>query len=94
VGSRSGQRNSQRLPATRIWPPEIYRFTRSASHDLHAPASHDLLEPVGVGVGRAHAGTRVLLLAADQHVSVITDDGELLRELTIDPTRNDQPRRT
>jgi transposase InsO family protein len=49
---------------------------------------------IHIGVGRAHAGTRVLLLVADQHVRVITDDGKLLRELTIDPTRNNQPRRT
>jgi transposase InsO family protein len=49
---------------------------------------------IHIGVGRAHAGTPVLLLVADQHVRVITADGELLRELTIDPTRNNQPRRT
>jgi transposase InsO family protein len=49
---------------------------------------------IHIGIGRAHAGTRVLLLVADQHVRVITDDGELLRELTIDPTRNNQPRQT
>jgi hypothetical protein len=49
---------------------------------------------IRIGVGRAHAGTRVRLLVADQHLRVITDDGELLRELTIDPTRNNQPRRT
>jgi transposase InsO family protein len=49
---------------------------------------------IHIGVGRAHAGTRVLLLVADQHVRVLTDNGELLRELTIDPNRNNQPRRT
>jgi transposase InsO family protein len=49
---------------------------------------------IHIGVGRAHAGTRVLLLVADQHVRVITDDGDLLRELTIDPTRNNQPQPT
>jgi transposase InsO family protein len=49
---------------------------------------------IHIGVGRAHAGTRVLLLVADQHVRVITDNGEPLRELTIDPNRNNQPRRT
>ena len=49
---------------------------------------------IHIGIGRAHAGTRVLLLVADQHIRVITDNGELLRELTIDPNRNNQPRRT
>jgi hypothetical protein len=33
-------------------------------------------------------------LVADQHIRVITDNGELLRELTIDPNRNNQSRRT
>ena len=45
-----------------------------------------------IGIGKAHTGRRVLLLVADLHVRVITDDGELLRELTLDPTRDYQPR--
>ena len=44
-----------------------------------------------VGIGRAHAGTRVLLLVNDLDVRVITEDGELLRHLTIDPTKDYQP---
>ena len=46
-----------------------------------------------IGLGRAHAGTRVLLLVADLDVRVITEDGELLRHLTINPTKDYQPRR-
>ena len=45
-----------------------------------------------IGIGRAHAGTRVLLLVNDLDVRVITDDGELLRQLTLDPTKDYQPR--
>ncbi len=44
-----------------------------------------------IGIGRAHAGTRVLLLVNDLDVRVITEDGELLRHLTIDPTKDYQP---
>jgi len=44
-----------------------------------------------IGVGRPHAGTRVLLLVADLDVRVVSDDGELLRHLTIDPTKTYQP---
>lgn len=44
-----------------------------------------------LGIGRAHAGKRVTLLVADLHIRVITDDGELLRELTLDPSRDYQP---
>lgn len=46
---------------------------------------------IHIGVGRAHAGTRVLLLVADRDVRVVTEDGELLRQLTIDPTKDYQP---
>ena len=39
-----------------------------------------------IGVGRPHAGTRVLLLVQDLHIRVINaDTGELIRELTLDP---------
>jgi transposase InsO family protein len=44
-----------------------------------------------IGVGRKHAGIRVLLLVADLEVRVLTYDGELLRELTLDPERGYQP---
>ena len=45
-----------------------------------------------IGIGRAHAGTRVLLLVQDLHIRVINaSTGELLRELTLDPARNYQP---
>jgi transposase InsO family protein len=44
-----------------------------------------------VGLGRRHAGLRVLVLVADLDVRVLTEDGELLRELTLDPTRDYQP---
>ncbi len=46
-----------------------------------------------IGVGRAHSGTRVLLLVADRDVRVITEHGELLSHATIDPTRAYQPQR-
>ena len=43
-----------------------------------------------LGVGRAHTGRRVLLLVHDRDVRVITEDGELLQHLTIDPTKTYQ----
>jgi transposase InsO family protein len=44
-----------------------------------------------IGIGRTHTGTHVLLLVQDLHVRVIdAATGELLRELTIDPTRDYQ----
>jgi transposase InsO family protein len=47
-----------------------------------------------IGIGKAHTGRRVLLLVADLNIRVVTDDGQLLRELTLDPTRDYQPRGT
>jgi hypothetical protein len=44
-----------------------------------------------IGLGRPHSGTRVLLLIADLEIRVLTEHGELLRELTLDPTRDYQP---
>jgi transposase InsO family protein len=48
---------------------------------------------VHIGVGRAHHGTPVLLLVADRDVKVITEHGDLLTHITIDPTRTYQPQR-
>jgi hypothetical protein len=44
-----------------------------------------------IGLGRRHCGKRVLILVADLEVRVITEDGDLLRSLTLDPTRDYQP---
>jgi transposase InsO family protein len=45
-----------------------------------------------IGVGRAHAGTEVLILTQDLHIRIISKaTGELLRELTLDPARDYQP---
>jgi transposase InsO family protein len=45
-----------------------------------------------IGIGRTHARTPVLLLVQDLHIRVINAaTGELLRELTLDPTRDYQP---
>jgi hypothetical protein len=44
-----------------------------------------------VGLGRRHAGARVLVLVADLDVRVLTEEGELLRRFTLDPSRDYQP---
>jgi hypothetical protein len=44
-----------------------------------------------IGIGRRWPGTKVLILARDLKLGTITQDsGELIRELTLDPTRNYQ----
>jgi len=44
-----------------------------------------------IGLGRRHAGVRVLALVADLDVRVLTEDGELVRALRLDPSRDYQP---
>jgi transposase InsO family protein len=43
-----------------------------------------------LGVGRRYRGARVMLLVAEREVRVMNDDGELLAEFTIDPTKTYQ----
>jgi hypothetical protein len=45
---------------------------------------------IHLGVGRAHQRQRVLLLVADRDVRVLSEQGELLSHLTIDPTKRYQ----
>jgi transposase InsO family protein len=44
-----------------------------------------------IGVGHAHKGKRVILLVHGLDVRVVSHDGELLRRLTLDPSRDYQP---
>ncbi len=45
-----------------------------------------------IGIGHRWAGTRVLMLIRELDIRIITEDtGELIRELTLDPTRDYQP---
>ena len=47
-----------------------------------------------IGVGRAHNRKRVIMLIDGLDIRVLTEEGELLRHLTLDPTRNYQPNGT
>jgi transposase InsO family protein len=73
--------------------------------DTHDRIRHDRIDDSGVvtlrhngrlhhiGIGRTHARTHVIMLIQDLHIRVIAAaTGELLRELTLDPTRDYQPR--
>ena len=45
-----------------------------------------------IGIGRAHKGRLVKLLIADRQIRIIDrQNGQLIRELTLDPTRDYQP---
>ena len=74
------------------------------SADVHFRVRHDRIDKTGsvtlrhnsrlhhIGIGRAHKHTPVTLLVADLDSRVVaTQTGELLRHLTLDPTRDYQP---
>ena len=44
-----------------------------------------------IGMGRALAGMRIVLLVAGRNIRVIDRDGRLLRDFELDPNRNYQP---
>jgi transposase InsO family protein len=44
-----------------------------------------------IGIGARHRGKRVVMLVHDLDVRVISLDGEMLRHLTLDPTKDYQP---
>jgi transposase InsO family protein len=72
----------------------------------HYRVRHDKVDHTGVitlrhnsrlhhiGLGRRHAGIRVLVLVAGLDVRVLTQDGQLLRALTLDLSRDYQPQPT
>lgn len=73
--------------------------------DTHDRIRHDRVDKSGtvtlrvagqlrhIGIGRTHTGTHVILLIQHLEVRVVNAiTGELLRELTIDPDRDYQPR--
>jgi len=77
----------------------------SRDTDTHDRIRHDRVDKSGtvtlrvhgqlrhIGVGRTHTGTHVILLAQDLDVRIVNAvTGELLRELTIDTSKDYQPR--
>jgi len=74
-----------------------------ATPEAHFRVRHDRVDDNGkvtlrylsrlhhIGVGTEHRGTTIHLLVANRHVRIITEDGTLLRELTLDPSRDYQP---
>ena len=74
------------------------------STDTHNRVRRDIIGTTGtvtlrhggrlyhIGIGRTYAGTHILLLVQDLNIRIVNAaTGELLRDLTLDPTRNYQP---
>jgi len=43
-----------------------------------------------IGLGARHRGKAIVLFVADRDIPIVDADGELLRELVLDPTRDYQ----
>ena len=80
------------------------RPANEAQPTTHFRVRHDKVDKTGrvtlrhlsklhhIGIGRAHKGRTIKLLIADENIRIIDpNDGELLRELTLDPNRDYQP---
>jgi len=64
---------------------------------------HDRVDPGGkltlrhngrlhhIGVGRAHAGEVVAIFVSGRDVRIVSEEGELIREFELDPSRDYQP---
>jgi transposase InsO family protein len=72
--------------------------------DTHNRVRSDIIDKTGcvtlrhdgklhhIGIGRTHAGTHIILLVQDLHIRIVdAATGDLLRDLTLDPSRNYQP---
>jgi hypothetical protein len=69
----------------------------------HTRVRHDKIDKTGtitlrhgtwlhhIGIGRAHKHRRVIILVADLDIRVLSEHGELLRHLTLDPDTDYQP---
>lgn len=44
-----------------------------------------------IGIGRDHRGKRVIILRSGLDIRIVSADGELVRELTLDPSKDYQP---
>ena len=54
-------------------------------------ALHHNIKLHHLAVGRHHAGERVLVLVHDLEIRVLPEAGKLLRDLTLDRSRDYQP---
>jgi transposase InsO family protein len=78
-------------PLTPIEPPPAHFRVRKDRVDTTGVVTlRHRSRLLHLGLGRRYAGIRVLVLVADLRVRVVTEDGELIRELTLDPSRDYQ----
>lgn len=96
IGRRTpAEAYAARPKATPIGPviPAPYRLRRDRIDSGGAVTLRHDSRLHHIKVGRRYAGTRVLMLVAGLDVRIVSEEGELVRELTLDPSRSYQPLR-
>jgi transposase InsO family protein len=78
-------------PALGTLPRTHFRVRQDKVDDSGTVTVRHMSRLHHIGLGRAHKGRQVKLLIADQNIRVIDLEGELIRELTLDPSRDYQP---
>jgi hypothetical protein len=68
-----------------------YRIRRDKVDDAGSVTVRYQSKLFHIGMGRRFKGQSVTLLIADEDIRVLDRKGNLLRQLTLDPTRNYQP---
>lgn len=91
----------RRTPAE-VFEAKVKAGPGSAAPPVHYRVRHDTIDQQGkvslrydsrllhIGLGRQYRGTKIVLFVADRDVRVLTEDGDLLRELVLDPSRDYQ----
>ncbi|MBV9042296.1 MAG: IS481 family transposase [Acidimicrobiia bacterium] len=79
-------------PSSAVIAPEgHYRVRRDRVDDSGVVTLRYRSRLHHIGLGRRYKRLRVLVLVADLDVRIITEEGELIRQLTLDPTKDYQP---
>ena len=77
-------------------PPARTKSTSTVTPSVpHVPFGDALLRHHGrlhhIGLGRRHAGRTIARLIAGRNIRILSDDGQLLHQLVLDPTQDYQP---
>jgi transposase InsO family protein len=88
---RAAYESRDKMPAGTLINQPHYRIR----HDVVDNRGHVTLRYLGklrhLNVGWKYQGQRIRLYCVDDHVDIVTEDGELVGEITLNPERNYQP---
>jgi transposase InsO family protein len=95
-------RSIGRRTPQQVFDAKVKAGPGSARPPVHFRVRYDTVDPSGkvtlrydsrlhhIGLGRRHRGKAIVLFVSDRVVRIVDVDGELLRELVLDPTRDYQ----